>query len=173
MPRITKAQRWLTRRRAEMITIKTLAIAATLIAMLAPASAHDEFNVGDLIVYRGPLPQIACSLIGDTYDGWYNTLRAGAGIPLSDSRSFISVRTMAHKNWVDAVNSLHQQRRFCALTERDVKYVVVAKKYSQGTDGPPTDTPAPKYSSASSSTYLCLKPKAAEGNTCLWVEKAY
>ena len=40
MPRTTKAQRWLTRRRAEMITIKTLAIAALSIAMLAPAKAN-------------------------------------------------------------------------------------------------------------------------------------
>jgi len=152
-----------------IMNLKTLlAVAALSVSVLAAlaSNASAKYEIGNTMVYRGPLPQVACSLISDTYDGWLDALHVGAGIPLSDSRTFIYVRTRAHQNWVDRINGLRQQGRFCALTEVNVEYVIVAKKYSQGTNGPPADTPMPAYPN---STYLCLKPKTAESNACLWV----
>jgi hypothetical protein len=154
-----------------MVT-KLIAVLMLAASVTTAAAADKEFNVGDTLVFRGPLRQIACSLIKDTYDGWLKSLHedVGAGIPLSDSRSYIYVRTIAFQRWVDAVNRLQQQGRFCTLTEMNVDYLVVAKKFSQGTFGPPSDTPVPAGWSSSSSFYLCLKPKTAESNTCLWTQ---
>ena len=150
--------------------MRKLITALMMAASVAPASAG-AYDVGHTVVYRGPLPQFAWSSIRDTYDGWLDTMRSGVGggIPLSDSRSYIYVMTMAHQRLVDRVNSFQQPGRFCQLMKTNVEYIVTAKMFSQGMKGPPTDTPT--QWSSNSSFYVCLKPKAAEDSTwtaCLW-----
>jgi hypothetical protein len=134
-----------------MSPLKPLAIAATLIATLAPAKA--EIKVGDTITIQPILSQApllaACSQFNDAYEGWkyeltYNRPIAAMGNSWADVRQSKLIR----QNWIDAVNNRHEQGRYCVqLNGGKIEYEVYRKN----------------------SPFLCIKRKdGPESDACVW-----
>jgi hypothetical protein len=144
-----------------MKILKPLALAATLIATLAPAKA--EHKVGDIISLSNPLGQnslMACTSAHDTYDGWRYVTSWTRGIPLSETAAFFRLAAQAKQQWIDKVGDLHQRGRYCLmLNVEKTDYQIVAKKYISN-DGSfaPSDTP-PTVRFYNPYEYFCIKRK--------------
>jgi hypothetical protein len=147
--------------------LKTLAIAAALVATIIPAKA--EYKVGDIVRFNNPQQQktseIGCTAFVDadkflTY--WtqqaYAASRAYGPGYSAYAPAYFGVREAIKQEWIGKVAALREPGRFCTPLNTQVEYRIVAKNYSDG-----------GFKQLKPEAFLCVTHPVSGDLPCLWV----